>query len=98
MPSHGAPITTMPYRSTSGSRQRVNTIGIDNIRVIAGPIIYDSRVGSVGRVRHILVRGALGFKSTTGGVGRGGSDKNGEEGEEEEDGESRSGDGARHCR
>jgi len=90
MPIHGAPITTVSYRSTSGGRQNINTIGIDNVRVIASPIIYNSRVGGVG---YILTRG---FKPTTGGVGRSGRGKNGEESEEEEDDESRSGDGARH--
>ena len=95
MPSHGAPITTMAYRSTSGGRQYINTIGIDNIRVIASPVVYKGRVG---RVRYILARVVtLGFNPTTGGVGWGGGGKNGEESEEEKDGESRSGDGARHC-
>ena len=81
--------------------QCIDIGGIDNIRVVTGPIVYNSGVGGAGRV--VNSRGvrcdsgdALNF-TTTGGIGGSGRGKHGEEGEEQEDGEGRSGNGARHC-
>ena len=100
-------IEIVPYLTTLGSFRR----GIDVIGEIAGTIIYLSSIGSIGGIDSIGGIGSIGEIGGIDGIGRGragvcmptldiggsGRGKGGKEGEEEEDGNSKSGHGARHC-
>lgn len=102
-----APITKSPYRSTSGrGGQRIDIVKIYNI-IITGTIVDNGSVGgAVGfvdlwgvRYRWAifdLARAVLDIKSTTGDICGSSRGECREDGEEEEDGDGKSGDGARH--
>lgn len=83
-----------------GGSQRIDIVKVHDIGVIAGAIVYNSSVGRTGGIidlrRDIFNFSRAALKTTTGDVGGSGRGKDGEEGQEEEDGESKGGSGARH--